>query len=114
MSNYDELKKAAECQKENMLGPVSMVVGCDTILNLLAEREKLQTEKDNAYTLLERMTQDKDCAWQNVHILERERQKQDARVEKLLKVVEAANEIMDYGTRIEYRDLADALKELEK
>jgi len=45
----------------------------------------LTSDKEHAYTQLERMTQDKDCAWQNVHILERARQEQDKQVAALTK-----------------------------
>lgn len=62
---------------------------CDAELaRLRAENAELTVQKEHAFNLLERMTQDKDCAWQNVHILERARQAQDVLNAELRKDVE--------------------------
>jgi len=57
----------------------------DAIESLEQQVAALTSDKEHAYTQLERMTQDKDCAWQNVHILERARQEQDKQVAALTK-----------------------------
>lgn len=73
----------------------------DEITTLREQIAALTTDKEHAYTLLERMTQDKDCAWQNVHILERARQQQDTKIAALTKERDEwkakAKECSDWG-----------------
>lgn len=90
-----------------------------TVERLVQERDELNVLKEHAFTLLERMTQDKDYAWQNTRTIDKSRMETEAKLTASQAYAQQLREMWqkveaEYFSRLKEQDDLTATFEAEK